>query len=124
MLKASLQHFKITCPLHAAPPPSLPETLTLLTAGAHVACAAAVANMPIPALSAVSAIGARVSGAPQMSLPGAETADTHGTLHLGQPPQVAALSIDEQVPHAAHEAEAEGGCPHLRGQNEGLPIFG
>lgn len=121
MLKASPRHFNVTCPL---PPSFLTETLTLLAAEAHIACAAAVTNMPVPALSALSAIGAGFSGAPQMSLPGAETADTRGALRLSQPPQVAALPVDEEVPHAANKAEAEGGCPHLGGQNEGLSIFG
>lgn len=79
--------------------------------------------MAVPALSAVSPVGARVSGAPRVRLPGAEAADVGGTLDLGQPPQVAALPVDEQVPHTAHEAEAQGGCPHLGRQDEGLPIF-
>lgn len=79
--------------------------------------------MAIPALSAVSTIGTCVSGTPDVSLPGAEAADTCGALNFCQPPEVTALSINEQVPHTAHVAEAEGRRPYLRGQHEVLTIL-
>ena len=116
MLKALQQHFKIFCP-------PLSVKLTLLTAGPEVASAVAVANVPVPAFPAVPAIGACVSGTPDMSFPGAEAADTCGALNLRQPPQVTALSIDEEVPHTAHVAEAEGRGPHLGGEHEGLAVL-
>lgn len=121
MLKALQQHFEITYPPH--PPSSVSETLTLLAAGPEVASTVAVTNVAVPAFSAVSAVGTRVSGAPDMSLPGAEAADTCGALNLGQPPQVPALPVNKEVPHTAHVAKAEGGGPYLRGEHEGLAVF-
>jgi len=118
VLKALRQYFKITYPL-----PALPETLTLLTAGTQVAGAVAVTDVTVPAFFAVSTVGTCVSGTPHVSLSGAETADTCGRLSLRQPPQVAALPVNEEVPHAAHEAKAEGSRPHFRGDDEGLAIF-
>lgn len=50
-------------------------SLTFLTAGAQEPGPVAVANVAVPALPAVSAVGARVSGAACMGLPGAEAAD-------------------------------------------------
>ncbi len=119
MLKALQLHVKITHPSH-----TFSETLTLLTAWTQVASTIAITNVAVPALSADSTIGTCVSGTPDMSLSGAEAADARGALNLSQPPQVAALSVDKKVPHAAHVAEAEGGCPHLRGEHEGLAILG
>lgn len=105
------------------PPSSLSETLTLLTAATKVAGAVAVTNVAVPALSAVPTVGTCVSGAPDVSLPGAQAADTCGTLILRQPPQVTALTVNEEVPHTAHVAEAEGGRPHLRGEHEALAVL-
>lgn len=116
------QHFKITYLAYLWP--SLSEALTLLTAGTKVAGTIAVTNVAVPAFSAVSAVGTCVSGASDMCLSGAEAADTCGTLNLRQPPQVTALPINEEVSHAAHVAKAKGGCPHLRGEHEGLSILG
>lgn len=93
MLKALQQQFKITYPPH--PLPSFSEILTLLTAATEVAGTVAVTNVAVPAFSAVSTIGTCVSGTPNMSLSGAEAADTCGTLNLSQPPQVTALPINE-----------------------------
>lgn len=102
----------------------LTQMLTLFTARAEVAGAVALAYVAVPALSAVSAVGARFSGAPDVGLPGAEAADTCGALNLGQPPQVTALPVDEEVPDAAHVAQAEGGRPHLGREDEGLAVLG
>lgn len=69
-------------------------------------------------------VGTRVPGTPGVSLFGAEAADTRGRLNLGQPPQVTALSVNEQVPHTANVAQAEGRSPHFRGEHEALVILG
>lgn len=97
--------------------------LTLLTAGTKVASTIAVANVAVPAFSAVSTVGTCVSGTPDMSLSGAEAADTCGALSLCQPPQVTALSVNEEVPHTAHITDAEGGRPYLRGEHDSLAII-
>lgn len=80
MLKALQQHFIVTYPIH--PIPSLLRTLTLLTVGTEVASAVTVTNVAVPAFSAMSTVGTCVSGAPDMSLSGAEAADTCGALNL------------------------------------------
>lgn len=121
MLKALQQHFKDTYPPHTRP--SFSERLTLLAAGTEVASTIAVANVAVPALSAVSTVAACFSGTPDMSLSGAEAADTCGALNLRQPPQVTALSVNEKVPDAAHVAKAEGGRPYLRWEHEGLTVL-
>lgn len=72
----------------------------------------------------MSAVGTRVPGTPDVGFSGAEAADTCGALNLRQPPQVTALSVNEEVPHAAHVAQAEGGGPNLGGQHEGLAVLG
>lgn len=79
--------------------------------------------MAVPALPAEGAVSAGLSATADVSLPGAKAADAGGHLHLGQPPQVAALAVDEEVAHAADVAEAEGGGPHLGGQDEALAIL-
>lgn len=98
-------------------------SLTFLAAGAQESRPVAVANVAVPALPAVSAIGARVSGAARVGLPGAEAANTCGALDLRQPPQVPDLAVDEQVPHAAHIAEAERRRPDLGGQHQGVAVL-
>lgn len=97
---------------------------TLFTARAEVARAIAVAYVAVPALPAEGAVAAGLPAAADVGLPGAEAADPRGHLHLGQLPQVAALAVDEEVAHAAHVAQAQGGGPHLRGQDEALAVVG
>lgn len=97
--------------------------LTFLTTGTKVSSPIAVTNVAVPAFSTVSAIGTSVSATPDMSLPGAEAADTCGALNLCQPPQVSTLTVNEEVPHAPHVAKTERGCPDLRGQHEGVAIL-
>lgn len=99
-------------------------SLTFLAAGAQEPHPAAVAYVAVPTLPAVSAVGACVSGAARVGLPGAGTADARGALDLRQPPQVAALAVDEEVPHAAYVAEAERRRPDLGGQHQGVAVLG
>lgn len=79
--------------------------------------------MSVPALPTVPSVGACVSATPDVRLPGAEAADTCGTLNLCQPPQVPALAVNEEVSHAAHVAKAERGRPHLGGEHEGVAVL-
>lgn len=90
MLKAPQQHSPSLSPRARAT-----FSLTFLAAGAQEARSIAVANVAVPPLPAVSAVGARVSGAAGVGLPGAEAADARGALDLGQPPQVPALAVNE-----------------------------
>lgn len=97
-------------------------SLTFLAAGAQESRPVAVTNVTVPALPAVSAVGAGVSGAARVGLPGAEATDTCGALDLRQPPQVPGLAVDKQVPHAAHVAEAQRRRPDLGGQHQGVAV--
>lgn len=103
---------------------SLPEAHTFLTVRPQVAGAITVANVSVPALLAVAPVGTRISAAPHVSLPGAQAADTDGALNLAQPPQVATLAVNEEVPHAAHVAQAQRGAPHLRREDETMAVVG
>lgn len=104
-------------------PPCPLAPLTALAAGAQIAGAGAVTDVAVPALAALPAIATGVSATSDVGFPGAEAADPRGTLDLCQSPQVAAPSIDEEVPYAAHVAQVEGGRPDLWGQDEALTFI-
>lgn len=92
--------------------------LTYLTIGPQVSGASAVTYVAVPALFAQPSVATGGAATPLLQFTGAETTDTKCTLDLGQAADVAALAIDEKIPHTTYVAVVQQGCPNLRRQDE------
>lgn len=92
--------------------------LTYLTVGTEVSGADAVTDVAVPALFAQACVATGGAAAPLLQFPGAETADPKRALDLSQTANIAALSIDEEVAHAAYVAIVKQRRPDLWRQNE------
>lgn len=97
------------------------EPQTYFAVAAQVSSACAVTDIAVPALLAESTVSTRGAAAPLLELPGAEAADPKRALDLGQAADIAALSVDKEVAHAAHVTVVKQRRPYLRGEDEVLP---
>lgn len=97
---------------------------TDLAVAAQVPGAGAVAYVAVPALLALSSVGAGGAAAPLLELPRAEAADARRALDLGQTAHVSTLAVDEEVADAAHVAVVEQRGPDLGRQDQALPALG
>ena len=91
---------------------------TYLTVGTEVSGADAVTDVAVPALFAQACVATGGAAAPLLQFPGAETADPKRALDLSQTANITALSIDEEVAHAAYVAIVKQRRPDLWRQNE------
>lgn len=98
-------------------------SLTSFTVGPQVSSAGAVAYVAIPAFVAVAAVGTGLGAAASVGLTRAGHADACHTLQLGQATQVSAPAVHKHVPHAAHEAQTQRHCPHLRGKRKSFALL-
>lgn len=96
------------------------EPHTYLAVAAQVSGPCAVTYITVPALLAESSVSTRGAAAPLLELPGAEAADPRSALDLGQAADIAALSVDKKVTHAAHVTIVEQRRPDLGGEDEVL----
>lgn len=93
---------------------------TDLTVASQESGAGAVADVAVPALLALSSVGAGGAAAPLLELARAEAADARRALDLSQTPHISTLAVDEEVADAAHVAVVEQRGPDLGRQDQAL----
>lgn len=99
-------------------------TPTSFTGASQEAGSRAVTHVAVPALPADPVVQTGVADALLGCFLGAGGFYPCGLLRLSHAPHVLALAIDEQVPHAAHEAVVQQSRPHFSGEHQASLVLG
>lgn len=97
--------------------------LTSLTGPAKVACSRTIADISIPPIPAHAIVFAWVAKARLCGLPWTRWLHPSSALDFSHLPNIFALTINEQIPYAAHIAIVEQCSPHFSGEDKAGFVF-